>query len=377
VGFEVTVDDGSGQAVSSALIVRVFNPDKISLDTGGYFKTPGQPFTVYASAVNLDGEPLPDRLLTLEVTRWDWNSDTDLSVSSFQLTTGSDGQASQSITLNQTGYYQFNLTGQDERGNQIAYTRWAYVYQSDQSWAARYSDELRITAELDSYRPYETGRFFIESTFSGPALLTFERGSVIHSKVIELTAPVTMIETEIIPEFAPNVFVVVNAWQPQDTRMDLSEEDWYWTETIPDSRLRQARTELQVTPVGKTLNITITPDEPVYTPRQEATFTIQVSDEQGQPVLAELSLALVDEAIFSLSGDLSGPIFSAFYGRREHRIETFDTFAPTRWLVDYGMGWAGRRRGGPTAQQFPIRQPGSPSSTRMPTAGRNHRNPAG
>ena len=41
----------------------------------------------------------------------------------------------------------------------------------------------------------------------------------------------------------------------------------------------------------------------------------------GEPVAAELSLALVDEAIFSLSEPLSGPIFDAFY---HYRVRSAD-----------------------------------------------------
>jgi len=133
-GFEVTVDDGSGQTVSSAIIVRVYNAaNKISLDPGGYFKSPGKSFTVSALAVTLDDAPVPDRLLTLEVTRWDWEDNTDTEIATYQMTTGADGKASQSITLGQSGYYKLNLTGQDERGNPIAYSTWCYAYQPGQS----------------------------------------------------------------------------------------------------------------------------------------------------------------------------------------------------------------------------------------------------
>ncbi|MGD9099566.1 MAG: Ig-like domain-containing protein, partial [Anaerolineae bacterium] len=48
-GIEVTVDDGSHQTVSSFAVVQVFNAaEKMRLDTGGYLKGPGQPFTVRA-----------------------------------------------------------------------------------------------------------------------------------------------------------------------------------------------------------------------------------------------------------------------------------------------------------------------------------------
>ncbi len=45
------------------------------------------------------------------------------------------------------------------------------------------------------------------------------------------------------------------------------------------------------------------------------------------PVIAELSLGLVDEAIYQLSEDLSGPIYSAFYTRmRPLGVLTSDSY---------------------------------------------------
>jgi len=348
-GLEFNVEDGSGQSVSSSVIYKVYNAsEKISLSTTDYFQIPGALFTVQASMLTLTDQPVADRKLDLKVTRESWGVKNAKPIHITQSqATSVDGQAEFTLTLPEAGYYQVELASKDSRGNPISYIRWIYVYAEDQTWARQYDAEISITAEQSSYRPYNTVRLLIESTFSGPALLTFERGSVLHSKPVVLTAPLTIVEVQLIPEDAPNVFITINAWQAQDTRIPAKETrddwDWYWMQTLPDSRLRRASTEVQVEVVGKRLNVEISTDQPAYAPRQEAEVTIKVTDEQGRPVQAEVSLALVDEAIFALASDPARPIFDGFYSRRQHSVGTYDSMEPCRYLT-YSEG--GRGGGG-------------------------------
>ncbi|RPI28418.1 MAG: hypothetical protein EHM70_16735, partial [Chloroflexota bacterium] len=338
-GIEITADDGSHQTVSSALVFKVYSAsEKISLDTGGYYKRPGESFTIEATVSTLDEAPVSGRQLQLELREWDretWDYSTILASSTLQ--TGDDGIARVPFTIPKAGYYQLRLSGKDGRGYGIDYNRWIYAFDDPGNWVSR--DAFSISAERDQYRPYETARFLIESTFSGPALLTFERGRVNRAKPVHLTAPLTLVEVDIIPEDAPNIYVTVNAWQAQDTR--LPDEDYYWGSNMPDSDLRTTSVEVQVENTEKALAVTITPDQESYAPRQEATFTIQVADESGQPVEAEVSLAMVDEAIFSLSDELAGPIFQAFYGRRPATVITYDSMSPYREIYAGGRGGGG------------------------------------
>jgi uncharacterized protein YfaS (alpha-2-macroglobulin family) len=160
---------------------------------------------------------------------------------------------------------------------------------------------------------------------------------------VELTAPLTVVEAQVIPEYAPNIFVRVNAWQPSK-RPNLDECDWcYWGSNIPESHLRLARTELDVEVLGQELAVEITTDQESYIPGGEAQVTIAVSDSQGKPIRAEVSLALADEAVFALSEELSPAIFDAFYGPRRLSVLTYDSMSPDRIITAPG----GRGSGGP------------------------------
>jgi hypothetical protein len=103
-----------------------------------------------------------------------------------------------------------------------------------------------------------------------------------------------------------------------------------------------ARVNVPVSADQRRLQISLTPDRASYAPRETASFTIQVTDQAGQPVKAELSLALVDEAIYALSQDQTQDPFDAFYAQRGAALRTFNSFAPVRWLpCECGGGGGG------------------------------------
>lgn len=339
--MEVTADDGSNQPVSSTYIFNVYNSNqKLTLNTQGYFKQANQPFTISINTKTITDQPLAERELNLQINSWNsQNYNFDNLIENFNIKTDKDGSAKQELKLS-SGYYKLVLSGVDERGTSVEYERWLRVLSSTQQWNVKYWDPISISAEQDEYKPYQNARFAIESTVSGPALLTFERGSVIHSKFITLTAPLTVVEAEIIPEDAPNVFVTVNAWAPME--LPSIDEIGYYRRNIPDSQLIMATTELKVTAEAKKLQVNIATDKQIYNPGEEVTVNIDVKDSNGKPELAEVSLALVDEAIFSLSNELAPNIFTAFYGPRDWSVSTFSSLTPSRIILDSsGRGGGG------------------------------------
>jgi uncharacterized protein YfaS (alpha-2-macroglobulin family) len=346
-GLEVTVEDGSGQVVSNYTVIKVYNvAEKLKLSLTSGLKPTGKPFSVTVSVLTLDGSPVANRNLTLNLYQWNDKSyeyDTGI-ITPTQLTTGPDGLATTTITPPQSGYYKLNLSGLDSHGKAISYNQYIYAYSPGDTWATRYSrGEISISVDQNQVKPYDTVQLLIQSTFSGPAMLTFERGRVNRVKPITLTPPLTIVEVEVIPEDAPNIFVTVNAWQPVSfyPPEGVDSRDWYYDSTLSDSALRRASVELTVDNSEKALQVAIASDQPIYTPRQTATFTMTVTNAEGQPAEAELSLALVDEAIYSLSEELTPAIFDHFYGRRERSVYTYNSMAPYRIIYSAAGGGGG------------------------------------
>lgn len=346
-GIEVTADDGSNQEISAFTTVRVHSSAaEAEIQLGGWLFRPDTPFPVRVLLSSAFGDPL-DRPLQLLVEKrsgsyWDYEE-----IQTLDLTSDENGLAFTELTL-ENGAYRLTLTGEDSRGNPLETSRHLYVFEPESTWLLDYTTELGLFAENRDYAAGDTAEVIVESSFSGQALLTIARGSVLEHRLIQLTAPLTILNIPIRAEYAPNVFVIVEAWNPLVTSLDQYE---YAYESIPDSILRRDAVQLTVPDTAHRLTIAITPDKAEYAPREDAAFMIRVTDSDGNPVRAELSLALVDEAIFLLADDPAGDIHTAFYTPRPLSLFSSDSLAPWRFL------WFSRGEGGGGGDDS---MPGSP-----------------
>jgi uncharacterized protein YfaS (alpha-2-macroglobulin family) len=349
-GIEATVDDGSNQPVSGFAVIQVFDAaEQIDVDAHGYLHEPGQPFAIDARVTTILDEPVAGRALDITLRRWTpEKGDYKTVVRSAHSVTGADGHARTFLTIDEPGYYQLDVSAVDWLGRDVDW--YTYVYAFGGSSALWYGGDsaLSISADRETYAPGDTARLLIESRLSGPALLTIERGTTRREQLVELEAPVTTVEVPVLPDDVPNIYVAVHVWEEQDAP---NPDERYASQA--DSRLHHASTNLSVPAADKRLAVAIAPDKESYAPRERATFVVRVTDHLGQPVEAEVSLAMVDEAIFSLSAELSGPILDSFYGEREDIVRTYDALALTRYLAGGGMGGGGGDLAGSPRIDFP------------------------
>lgn len=67
-------------------------------------------------------------------------------------------------------------------------------------------------------------------------------------------------------------------------------------------------------------------DQSHYQPGQPAVYTVKTTTPEGHPAQAEVSLAVVDEAVHALAKDRAGDILKFFYPKRHLRVETDFSF---------------------------------------------------
>jgi hypothetical protein len=338
---EATVDDGTHHSVSAFKQIHVSGAaENVSLDMGNYRKEPDSPVEIEVIVNDIYGEPIANRHVDLELQRynrddWNWHK-----VDDFENKTDDNGRSPFTFTPTEEGYYQVVARITDRLGNPLQTGGSFMVF----STAYRYSrwfptsDDLKIISSQDSYAPGDAAQLFIQSTIAGPALLTLERAEVRSQQIVNLTPPLTVVDIAIQEDDAPNIFASVMAWKEQDNSV-LGEN------SVPESRLLISTIELPVSLAHKILNIEIKPDKEAYQPGDEATITLRATNSQGDPVSAELSLAVVDEAIFSLSPDLSASMLYTFYFKRPSQITNYSAMMPQRRLWYYVNndtgGWGG------------------------------------
>src|SRR6185369_14523216 len=131
--MEVTANDGSNQTVTGVYYFSVYAAaEQLSLQTGGYFAEPGQPFTVTARAMDLFDQPISGSNLTLTTSAWD-RQDYEFNHvdQTLHLQTDPQGIAKQDVQLS-AGYHELTLKGEDSHGNDIEVKHWIYVFRSKQ-----------------------------------------------------------------------------------------------------------------------------------------------------------------------------------------------------------------------------------------------------
>ena len=111
-----------------------------------------------------------------------------------------------------------------------------------------------------------------------------------------------MMDLPIKERYAPNIYISVSA--------------------IFNDELYTENKNIIIPPIEKFVTIEVTSNKAVYEPQEKGTFTIKTTDDKGKPVTAEVSLGIVDDAIYAISPELVDEIQKYFYSLRYHSVDT-------------------------------------------------------
>lgn len=281
--------------------------------------------TVNLQTIAWDGTAVPNQSVEVVFYRRDWVPErtqdygmyytrweaVDTEVARTTVTTNGQGQASASFTPEEGGTYIAVATVTDDGGREQISSTTIWVADSGQiGWQIDPRDKtMDLTADATGYAPGDTARVLVQSPFSEPvqAWLTIERGQLLEQRVITLAGSSDVLEIPITAEMAPNAFVTVTAIKGATGGSD------------PYPELRLGIAELPVSTEQQTLTVTLTPQQDTLGPGDTAVYTIAVTDYQGNPVQADVSLALVDLAVLTLKEDNAPNIVDAFYAEQPYR----------------------------------------------------------
>ena len=178
-------------------------------------------------------------------------------------------------------------------------------------------NSIKLVPDKKSYRAGETAHVLaILPTDNAHLLVSTELSNVMWVQHVSSPGKSIVLDVPIQATYAPNVFLNVSY---------VKGGDMYTS----DQRL--------VVPArDKMLNLEIISNKKEYKPREAASYTILARNADGAPVSgAEVSLGVVDEAIYSVSPDYSGNIKTEFYGPRYSSVDT-------RFSINYTFtGYAG------------------------------------
>ncbi|MBK8046321.1 MAG: Ig-like domain-containing protein [Anaerolineales bacterium] len=330
----------------------------VGLSPQSYVVEAGKEGAIDVITLTPDYQPYPEAELEAVVYSFQWSSVYEQAedgayywkstaertpVFTTTITTGADGTAVINFVARQAGQYQVTATGKDTKDNTISSA--VYVYASGAAdasgyvpWPRENNDRIELVADKKLYKPGDTAKILVPNPFTGPvkALVTLERSGVIEARVIELTGSSQTIDVPVTAEQIPNVFVGVVLVKGVD-------------ETNPYVATRVGYAKLSVDTAQKQLTVDIKPSGEVFAPGDVVTYTITVTDDEGNPAPnAETSLALVDKAVLSLAPTWMAPqsLVSIFYSERPLGVTTGSLIVINQDRVSQQLAEGGKGGGG-------------------------------
>lgn len=281
----------------------------------------GESFEVKVKAVDAEGKPLA-QALTLNVyerTLVDGKVG-ELFASKHELKTGEkDGLARQTLRLEKGADYVLRAEGIDRFTNPVTAEKTVSV--SDDKDATR----LRILAEQHTFKVGDTASVQLHwREAPALALVTYQGAKILQYQLVNLQKGANKLDIPMSTKLAPNFDLAVavmtdaRAVKAKPGEKDPPAVVRFHEATSPFTVERDLKVKIEVKKKGDAK----TP--PV--PGDDIEVTITATDPQGKPAKAELSLAMVEQALlsrFSPQAAAIGDFFRA--GRRESAVRTMSS----------------------------------------------------
>lgn len=163
---------------------------------------------------------------------------------------------------------------------------------------------IKLVPDKKSYKPGETAHVLAMLPAEKTHLLvTTELAEVMTVRQIDAPGRSIVIDVPIDRRYAPNVYLDVSF--------------------VKDSDMYNQSQLLAVPARDKMLKLDIVPNKKEFKPRDVASYTILARNEDGSPAAnTEVSLGIIDEAIYTIQADTAGNIKREFYGKRYDEVQT-------------------------------------------------------
>ncbi len=367
--IEASLTDVNGQEVSNRTAAIVHKGEfYVGVAPRGYLAQVGEEVLADLLTVDWNGETVADVALTVtfmehrwySVRRqeedgnfyWDWASE-DIPVFTSTVRTGDDGQAIVTYVPKKAGSYKVRAVATDTQKNEIQSAAYFWVWGGDGfvSWRQESNNRIDLIADKEEYQVGDVAEILVASPYSGTvqALVTIERGHIMEAKVQPMEGNSEVLRVPITQDMVPNAF--------------LSAVIVQGAEQAPGglASFKMGVIRLPVSVAPRELTITLTPDRDMeagehYGPRQDVTYDLLVTDYQGQPVEAELSLRLADVAVLALADEPGPTLLETFWRSRGLGVRTSTPLVvamePFNREVSPGAKGGGGGEGGLVRSQF-------------------------
>ena len=370
-----TVTDTSGQAITDSTSVTVHPANwYVGIRPESRLGTAGEPTTIHLVSVDFRGRPAPERPVAVRLHKREWirtfRSDggghfeyelQETEVDVRTVTTDAAGEGSVDLNPKAPGSYLVVGESRDEQGRVTRSAQYLWVRgEGPASWPEPDNGAIELIADRERYEVGDVAEILAPASFAGATgLVTFERGGVLTTEVRDFPTNSEVLRIPIEDWHIPNVFIGVSLYRPP-------------TEEDPYPRYNVGYAELRVSPAARQLEVSIRPDRAQAQPGDTLAYLLQVNDADGNGVEADISVAVVDQAVLSLLDDIAPDGMDVFWRNRGLGVRTSTSLtvsndALNRRFQDRARGDISTGRFNATAtatlevQYFPATGGGEPS----------------
>jgi uncharacterized protein YfaS (alpha-2-macroglobulin family) len=319
--IEAHVTDASNREITGGHGVTVtYSTIVVLLKTDRYVYAPGQQANITIHTLDYDSNPVSATVSLKFEGHRSWGSNAPAgALSQASVSTDSRGMAHYAYTIPKVPWLTVTAGSFDRNQREATFTTSVWI--SDVSYAAEENGirPVDIYPDKHSYKPGDTAHVLIATHATGAQVLVTAEGQQVYTWSLH-PAPGDSLTVDISIEekFEPNFFLGVTF--------------------IRNEQLIEASKNISVPAVEKVLKVTVETDKPEYRPGEKVAYTVTAQDAQGHPVSAELSLGVVDEAIYAIRPDSVEPPEKVFYARGWDKVFT-------QFSTNYSfMGYSGRHK---------------------------------
>ncbi|MFL6257097.1 MAG: alpha-2-macroglobulin family protein, partial [Pyrinomonadaceae bacterium] len=286
-----------------------------------YVYNQGEAAHVNVSARDREGRPVQTRVkLTFFDRRWkkvvkktedgyeypDYEVE-EKELSSVNVDTDAEGKGATDFTAPAPGSVRIKTTVEEAGQPVVMEAGYLWVADPTGNWtdvSYQGEDEIQLVADKSSYKPGETAHILANLPKEDAHLLvTTELDNILAVRQLHVAGRQATIDIPVEARFAPNITISVTY--------------------VRNSEMFTAQLDLKVPARDKMLNLQIIPNKKEFKPRETASYTVLARNADGSPAAgAEVSLGVVDEAVYSIASESVGDIRREFYGARYSTVST-------------------------------------------------------
>ncbi|HVT13542.1 MAG TPA: MG2 domain-containing protein [Fimbriimonadaceae bacterium] len=305
----LTVEDSSRRQVQGGASAPVYAAAvRLAINANVQYAPLGSVIPFSVRAVDLDGKPKAVKV-AIEMRQPVWNEKTgqweEKHIASTSVKVPASGKASFNLPARDAGDFVIYATAPDGTGRTAKAQTGIWVWGNFEK-PKKEKPEPTIDLKLDKrvYVPGETAKVIVGTNTRGrPILVVVEGGDVWAYHVILSPKLGQLYSVATDAQMSPNAYVTAAQWVK--------------------GQLLSANQILPLPDPSKQLTVVATPDKTDYRPGDTATYTIRTTSKSGQPVPAEVSLSVVDEAIYAIIPDVTPDLYRLYWGRRANQVSAY------------------------------------------------------